>query len=90
MEQKNDVDVVPKFDSKGAFSELLKKRRTENTSELATQTVKSGNIDSSDSTNDDHHHDSATDSKPLLLDRFLKMMVVFGINVIDDRHKEGG
>ena len=88
--QKNDVGVVPKFDSKGAFSEILKKRRTENESELATQTDKSGNIDSSDSTNDDHHHDSTTDSKPLLLDRFLKMMVVFGINVIDDRHKEGG
>ncbi len=45
--------------------------------------------DASDDTNDDRHLEK-TDANPLLLDRFLKMVAVFGIDVIDDRHKEGG
>ena len=81
---KTEANVIPKFHSKEAFHEIFPKNRTENERVISTEIT-----DASDDTNDDRHLEK-TDANPLLLDRFLKMVAVFGIDVIDDRHKEGG
>jgi RNA polymerase primary sigma factor len=86
MERKLDTTVIPRFHSREAFHEIYPKNPTGNGQERVAPTDAT---DASDVTNDDRHLEK-TDANPLLLDRFLKMMVVFGINVIDDRHKEDG